>query len=145
MTNKKHLLIVSCSMTKKNWEEPRPARDVYVGPTFQALKNRLTSDSPFDVYVVSAKYGLINWNDEIEWYEQRMTFGRAVQLLRQVSDGIKSLLASGKYVDCFVNLGADYMVCAKDGLINSPIPIECASGGMGDRLGQTVKWVEDRL
>lgn len=145
MENMKHLLVLSCGSAKINRGYPHPAWEVYDGPVYRAVRKRvLNPQGEVEIWILSAKFGLIPGWQEIEWYEQQMTFARALQLWAPVTAKLKTMLASGEYVDAFENLGSTYQIAAADGFRDSPIPVERASGGIGVRMGMTVKWL-DRL
>ncbi len=141
----KSLLIVGCSMIKKNYEEPIPALHVYDGPLQRFLRRKLEGqDSPIDVFLLSAEYGLIGGWDMIEWYEQEMTYERVEALRGQVGERIRELLASGIYSECFVSLSRRYMDVARRGFVDSPMPVTLADSRR-DREEQVRMWVELRL
>jgi len=62
------VIIVACGSKKRN--EPSRARDLYAGPYFRAALSYALAVSPArDVFILSAKYGLLGLNDEIEPYD----------------------------------------------------------------------------
>jgi hypothetical protein len=65
------IVIVACGA--KKLDRPARARDLYVGPYFKAcLAYALTLAKPKDVFIISAKYGLVGLNDVIEPYDKRL-------------------------------------------------------------------------
>ena len=77
-------LIQSCSQTKLDDPRPLPAIERYDGPAFRVLRRFLRDAAPalqdVDVFVLSARYGLIAADTPVHDYDQRMTPARAAQL-----------------------------------------------------------------
>lgn len=142
---KKHLLISLCMNQKMPYT--RAARHVYKG-LIRTLSQRIPQEnSPIDVYIISAKLGLINWDTIIEPYNQMMTRERAVELAPTVSQQIRELLDSGRYADCLSNLGGDYLIAAGNGFRDSPIPVASTLDGGGGPMAwssRLFKWVDER-
>ena len=65
------MIIVACGARKHH--EPAPARDLYRGAYFRAcLAYALRIAPAKDVYILSAKYGLIGLNNRIEPYDLKL-------------------------------------------------------------------------
>lgn len=62
--NKKYLLILSCSKTKKNIDRT-PAIELYDGMYYKVLKKNYPTNANLDILILSAKYGLIESNELI--------------------------------------------------------------------------------
>jgi hypothetical protein len=63
------LLILGCSLAKK--EEAGPAIEVYDGPIFRTVRRRLPEiDWPLDVWIISAKHGVLRQTDWIANYDE---------------------------------------------------------------------------
>lgn len=65
------LLLVSC--TRKKSSAPRKAINVYDGPYFRVIRKRCSPDADIDINIISAKYGLLDADDEISPYDHEMT------------------------------------------------------------------------
>jgi hypothetical protein len=65
------IVIVACGA--KKLDRPASARRLYTGSYFQAcLDYALTLAKAKDVFIISAKYGLVGLNDVIEPYNKRL-------------------------------------------------------------------------
>jgi hypothetical protein len=65
------IVIVPCGGKKRS--ESCTAREMYTGPFHKGcMRYALTLAPPEDVYILSAKYGLLRLSDEIEPYDLRM-------------------------------------------------------------------------
>lgn len=96
MINKERLLILSCSKKKRNVNGP--AIEVYDGPAFKILRNYLKDNDGVDVRIISAKYGLISMNTEIEQYDEKMTLKKAIEYKKRYNREIRTLINSYKDV-----------------------------------------------
>jgi len=141
-----YLLIISCSKRKKLTHEKRPAIEVYDGPIYRSLRKRFNhvSTLPVDIYIVSAKYGLIEAKYEIKLYEYEMSVKRALELRGVVSETLDGILQRKAYREVFVNLGARYRVTlgAIESVIGEDTRLTFAKGGIGQRTSQTIRWLE---
>lgn len=140
------LLIISCSKRKKSTQEKRPAIEVYDGPVYRSLRKRFNNIStlPLDIYIVSAKYGLVEAQYEIKSYEYEMTFKRALELRGVVSVALDRILKGKKYREIFINLGARYRITlgAIERIVNKDTRLTFAEGNLGQRTSQTIRWLE---
>lgn len=79
------LIVMACSSTKQNGAADMPAIYRYDGPMWRTLRAAL-SEVPEDlhpsVWFLSARYGFHPADMPIADYEERMTTGRAAELLR---------------------------------------------------------------
>lgn len=80
-------LIISCSKRKIN--RPGAAINVYDGNFFRILRNR---KPPLDLFILSAKYGLIAAETQIEPYDQIMTKWKAVGIRPTVEKQYEKLV-----------------------------------------------------
>src|SRR3546814_6561825 len=79
------LIVMACSSTKRPGADAVPALDRYDGPMWRTLRAALTEvakDCRPAVWFLSARYGFHPADMPIMDYEQRMTTGRAAELLR---------------------------------------------------------------
>ena len=63
----KTIVLLSCVSRKKIGR--RPACDLYTGPLFQSSWEYAKSLKPDFIHIMSAKYGLIDYNTTIEKYD----------------------------------------------------------------------------
>lgn len=139
------LLVQSCSATKNQVTEPTRALDVYDGYFFRIIKKAKREgafDSDIDICILSAKYGIIDAEDAIKTYDQRMTPSRAEELRESVTDDIRKRVEEKEYGEVVLNLGKDYLR-AVDGL-----PGRCdvdistvQGGGIGEKGKQLKRFV----
>ncbi|WP_373537310.1 DUF6884 domain-containing protein [Microcoleus sp.] len=74
MLNLRHLLILACSQRKRSDTDSLPAIERYDGPTFRLLRRflRKQPSAPLEIYILSAKFGLIPSDYPIPDYDQKM-------------------------------------------------------------------------
>ncbi len=60
------IVLISC--VSKKLSRKAPARDLYISPLFRLNFQYATKLAPSKIYILSAKYGLVNIEDEIEPY-----------------------------------------------------------------------------
>lgn len=139
------LLIVSCSQRKGSDPGLLPAIDRYDGPTFRLLRRFLkeSPSPPLDIFILSAKFGLIPHNQPIPNYDQRMTQLRAQELHPSVMSELGHIFSSRSYQRVCICMGRDYLV-ALDGyntLALSEMSIKVAVGAPGHKLAQLHYWL----
>jgi len=86
MANVKVVLITSCGAKKESTSQP--AGKLYKSSRIRHLYKR-SKELGIPLYILSAKYGLINADMIIEPYDRVMTPERAAELLPQVKEVIK--------------------------------------------------------
>ena len=141
------LLIISCSQRKKLIAKRVSAVERYDGPLFQVLRkfqaNRAEQAENLDVFILSAKFGLIPANKKIPLYEQPMTPQRADTLKPKVLAEIGKIFAGKRYQEIFVCLGKKYLK-ALDGYA-SHLPkksvVTLATGSSGRRQTMLRQWL----
>ena len=150
-----NVLIISCSQRKIQSPELLPAIDRYDGPTYRCLRKfRDTAKFPnnhgfpYDlrILILSAKYGLIFPETDIDNYDLKMTLPRASRMAVDVQCSlIRCLefydLAYDGTDEVFINLGKTYRRTLEGfgwGLIST---ME-ASGGIGLKTQQMKTWLE---
>lgn len=142
----KQLIILSCTKHKRHDRVPLPAVDRYDGPAFRLLRrfreHRL--EVP-DVYVLSARYGLIHYEEPISDYDQRMTLQRAQELRPQISEALRLLLekssvdkqTSSRILFC---TGKIYFALLKS-CMPAGVLYEHAEGPPGKKLSKLKQWL----
>ena len=129
------VVLISCGKTKHH--SPTRAADLYRGSLFIKSLAYAKSLKPKNIYILSAKYGLLNLDDHVEPYE--MTLNNMRHSARNdwahkvlVSLGEKTDLAS----DHFIFLaGLNYRQCLEQSMKNSSAPLE------GLRFGKQLSWL----
>lgn len=80
---KRSLLIISCSDAKTDDPGAVPAIQRYKGPFFPSIRKAMREGyfpESLDILILSAKYGIIRHDENIEDYDQRMSPERAGKL-----------------------------------------------------------------
>jgi hypothetical protein len=139
-------LILSCSQAKRNDGGSLPALERYDGPAFRVVRRFLTTADPslldVDIYILSAKYGLIPADKRIANYDQRMTSARAAELSPIVLNKLQRILGQ-RYVEVFLSLGRTYLE-AVDGfkaLVPDDTRVTVSQAAAGRRLTELKRWL----
>ena len=108
----KRCLVLSCSQAKRGDAGLLPAIERYDGPTFRVVR-KFMREAPselqdVDVFVLSAKYGLIAADKPVADYDQRMTAARARELRDRVLTAFQGRIAQAGFSEVFLSLGRDY-------------------------------------
>lgn len=88
------LLILACSASKVPHEALLPAWRRYAGPSYRTLR-RWLREAPaqlgvdLDLAILSARYGLIAWDQPIPAYDERMDCQRAAAHRAQVEQEVR--------------------------------------------------------
>ncbi len=139
-------LILSCSQSKNPARGLLPAIERYDGPAFRVVRRFLrTTPSGMrevDVYVLSAKYGLIAAPTMIHDYDQRMTPARAMELRPLVLDRLREVLQYG-YTEMFFSLSRPYLRAIEgfEALVPKGLRIIVSISPMGKRLTDLKCWL----
>ena len=106
-----HLLIISCTRRKSLDVGLIPAIARYDGPTFRVLR-RFLLQQPFnclDIYILSAKFGLIFHQELIPYYDQKMTKKRAEELHPKVILQIERIISHNSYQRLLICASKNYL------------------------------------
>jgi len=141
---KKYLLIISCSKTKHKLNRII-AIDLYNGMYYKVLRKNfnLKDNKNLDILILSAKYGLIDSNEIIDYYDQVMTSKRAEELKDGVKLKLKEVLNNNNYDEIFITMGKTYKE-AFDGECRELLQkynTHWIEGMIGERLQQLKKWL----
>lgn len=138
---KRYLLILPCSKKKREVAAAR-AIDLYNGPFYQILRKHGTPN--LDVLILSAKHGLIEADEIIYLYDQKMTKERAQELSESVRKKLEMVITTNHYEEILVNLGTIYMAAlnrSKNTL--GRYNVSYASGRIGERIKQLKEWLSN--
>src|SRR5689334_8933196 len=104
------LLVMSCSKRKRTKTEPLPALQRYDGPSFRVLRRYLAAqpEAPPDVYILSARFGLISARQPIPHYDHYMTAQRAAELQPPVCQALTQVLRLHDFEQIYVAVGRVY-------------------------------------
>ncbi len=142
----KRLLILSCTQRKQNSSKLLPALERYDGPTFRVLR-KFFRENPnqfdeLDVFILSAKHGLIPGGQLIDYYDWKMSSDRAKELRNGVHQEFSKLLKSN-YSDVCLAVSSIYLdvLQARESLITPTVSITITNGPQGKKLTQLKKWL----
>jgi len=139
-------LILSCSQAKRSDDGLLPALERYNGPAFRVVRRFLAKADPslcdVDVYVLSARYGLIAADVPIADYDQRMTTPRAAELRPQVLARLREILDQG-YAEVFLSLGHSYLQAVEGfkALVPDGTRVTVSRAAAGRRLTELKRWL----
>jgi hypothetical protein len=138
-------LIIHCSHAKRPFDGKLIAIDLYNGPTFKLIRRYLKESSNLgedrlDIFILSAKYGLIDSDKEISPYDLSMTPERVKELMPQVEEKMAEILKKG-YEEIFISLGKVYLSALEPlrGKLGTNVKISQAS--QGKRLRELRLWL----
>lgn len=129
-------VIVACGA--KKLDRAASARCLYVGPYFKAcLAYALAIAKAKDVFIISAKYGLVGLNDVIEPYDKRLEEPFSVTEFSLTTQAEQLGLLGTKVT---VLGGRKYVGLCRKVWKKLEAPLEGKGG-----LGQQIKWMKERL
>ena len=135
----KTIVLLSCVKSKE--KSPCKAYDMYISSFFKKKKAYAESLNPNSIYILSAKYGLISLNKDIEPYNQTLKNMKVKERLEWTKDVIQELKQNCNLrEDKFILLaGKRYRENIIPCLTNYEIPME------GLRIGQQMQWLDRQL
>lgn len=123
-------------------DTPVPALDLYDGYFFKIIKKALRTNRfqpGLDMMIISAEHGVVEPDDEIGYYDRRISTERAEELNDDVVTAIARKVDENKYDNVWVNLGKDYLP-AVDGVEDAvDIPVRYIEGGGIGMKGKRLK------
>ena len=139
------LLVQSCSATKNEVSEPVPALELYDGYFFKIIKKAIREGvfrPDIDMRILSAKYGIVDPDEPIEYYDQRMTADRAEELRPTVTETLCRIVSENDYERVVVNTGEVYSRALDEFQQQSDISVETIDGdGIGTKGKLLKKYV----
>lgn len=141
LEQKKILLIISCGKKKaiRLHDMKLPASKAYKGPMFQVIdkaKREGRWNSDIFLGIISAKYGFLRDNDEIEYYDMRMTPILSKQHNLNVIKAIKKWQREENFDLIHILMGKNYLgaVAGIERQLSTEIVIQNMGGlGIGQR------------
>lgn len=140
-------LILGCSRTKNKNSELIPAIQRYNGPSFKVLR-RYMNENPgnsdtLDIFVLSAKYGLIDGQTLIANYDQYMTNKQATEMYGKVMERIQNDLLPQNYCEIFLSMGKTYLqaMSGLENLVNGHTRVIISDGATGRKLADLRNWL----
>ena len=138
------MLLLGCSDRKVPERGRLPAFQRYDGPAYRVYRKYLRddrdADSSVDLYILSAKYGLISGDILIPDYDLRMTPERAEQLKPAVKRSLDLVFALHRYDEIFVVMGKVYRDALMD-FLPSDGRVVVAEGRIGERSSALYHWL----
>ena len=141
------LLILSCSQRKRSILGLLPALERYDGPVFRVI-NKFMREYPFgaqslDVYILSAKFGLIPSSQLIPNYDYRVTIQRVRELQPPTLTTLKRILIDRQYGELFISMGKDYLrvLDGYESLIPANLKVIISTGVMGRKQAELRDWL----
>jgi hypothetical protein len=116
------------------------AKDLYDSTWFRLAWNYVQTLKSDKVFILSAKYGLVDPEAEIKPYEQTLNAKSYIEIRTWASSLLMSLREKTDITkDTFVILaGVKYRKYIVDQIANLTIPMD------GLRIGQQLKWLKER-
>ena len=135
----KKVVLISCVSTKL--DHKAKAKDLYVSPLFRMNYAYAQSLKPDAIYILSAKYGLVHPEDEIETYNETLNTMKNIEVKDWALDIIDQ--AEGKIDwrnDEIIFLAGDkYRKFLQPLCRNAKVPLE----GLG--IGKQLGWLKAKL
>ena len=126
-------LIVSCCQSKL--EGAHKAIDIYQGKAFKLIRKENLLDT-VDVWILSAKLGLIHSSELISWYELKMNETRSVELIEQ---GRPNVVPTGE-----INIyGGKLYRDVLNSYFDKTIELIGRNRGIGDHFSALLKFVNE--
>lgn len=135
------LLVQGCSKSKKPVSEPVDAFELYEGYYYKIIKKAMRQDefdNDFDICILSAKHGLLDLDDQIVTYDQKMTKERAEELREDVVPELQTRVQTGGYDMVILNLGEMYRHAVTGFETQVDAAVQTLDGGLGER-GHSLK------
>ena len=146
-TSNLRLLILSCSQRKHSSPSLLPALERYDGPAFRVI-NKFMRVCPFeaqflDIYILSAKFGLIPSSQLIPNYDHRMTLQKVRELQLPTLTELKKILVDRQYDELFISMGKDYLrvLAGYESLIPANLKVIISTGVMGRKQADLCNWL----
>lgn len=127
------IVLISC-VSKKRTQKSR-ARDLYISPLFVKNLHYAEKLAPDQIFILSAKYGLVELDDEIEPYDLTLNTMSSQEIKRWASGVLRALAEKTDLQhDQFIFLaGAKYRKYLVPHLAHVEIPFE------GLRIGEQLQ------
>ena len=96
-----------------------------------------------DVYILSAKFGLISACKPIPNYDRRMTPQRVKELQSHILPELKQVLSGRQYDELFISMGKAYrqVLVGYESLTPANLKVIASTGIMGRKLAELRNWL----
>lgn len=135
------LLIQSCSQSKNKPTEAVPALDLYTGYFFKIINKAIREDEfneDIDLCILSAKYGIIESDEVISWYDRRIDSERASEIAPKVAQELAGIV-DASYDKLLINVGRDYLEALEKARKELTVPVYYIQGGGIGEKGSVLK------
>jgi len=144
-SDSRSLLVMSCSQRKREESGLLPAIERYDSPAFRVLRHFLRErpSNTLDIFIVSAKFGLISSNQLIPNYDQRMTVSRAQELNLSITAKLNHILSSQRYEDFCLCMGKDYLrtIDGYSEFVTHELTSKIITGPPGKKIAELYAWL----
>lgn len=138
-------LILSCSCSKKPSELPLPAVERYDGPAFRVLRRFLRKAElpPPAIRILSAEFGLIAPDENISFYDRRMTKSRADELQPAITASFEPFWKSNQIDDLMVVASSHYVEALAGCflMVSDGVTVNVTSGSIGRQVSVLHDWL----
>ena len=133
------VVLISCVSKKLN--QKSKAQDLYVSPLFQKNLQYAKSLNPDKIFILSAKYGLLRLDEEIEPYDKTLNKMRSNEIKEWANSVLNQLKKSTDIEnDEFIFLaGNNYRKFLLPYLKHYKIPM------LGLSIGKQLQWLSKRI
>jgi hypothetical protein len=133
------LILISCVKTKLN--RKAKARNLYLSDLFKKTLQYAELLRPDKIFILSAKYGLVALDDEIEPYEKTLNTASSREIKEWANSVVQRLrTVTDLNQDEFVFLAGDkYRKCLLPHIKNYEIPM------LGLSFGRQLQWLGEKI
>ena len=134
----KKIVLISC--VSKKLEKPSTAEDLYISPLFKKNLQYAKSLNPDQIFILSAKYGLLNLTEIIEPYNKTLNTMK-ISEIKEWANLVKSQLSKVTDLknDEFTFLaGINYRKFLIPHLTSYKVPME------GMKIGKQLQWLTNK-
>ena len=122
-----------------------PALDLYDGPFYRIIRKIFREKGKLgnlDFWILSAKYGLINHDELISNYDQRMTKVTARDISLATRNTLLNIINKTYYQEIMINLGKAYLMAFGniDDIVQNQT-VKYGKGSIGKRNRQLKEWL----
>ncbi|MBE0662065.1 MAG: hypothetical protein IH597_06315 [Bacteroidales bacterium] len=135
----KKIILISC--VSKKLEHKAKAKDLYISPLFVKNLQYAETLNPDQIYILSAKYGLLHLNDEIESYDVTLNNMSTLQI-REWAEGVLNqlrLVTDLEYDEFIFLAGNNYRKYLLPHLKHYNLPME------GLSIGKQLQWLTKNI
>lgn len=134
----KNIALISC--VSKKLPKKSKAKDLYVSPLFKYNLKYAKLLNPNKIFILSAKYGLLNLEQEIKPYNQTLNKMASTEIKKWAEKVIKQLkFVTNIKKDKFIFLaGNNYRKYLIKSIVNCEIPLK------GLTIGKQLKYLKEK-